>query len=201
MTQPSQLAAADSKATSAWRPLREPTFRALWIAALASNIGTWIQDVAASWLMITLSPSPILVSLMQTASSLPFFLLALPAGALADVVDRRRLLIFSQSWMMTVAALLGALTLAGLITPAGLLGLTFALGLGAALNGPAWQATTPELVPREELPAAVALNGVGFNLARAVGPALGGFVVAAGGPPTAFLLNAASFLGVILVLR
>jgi MFS family permease len=176
-------------------------FRAVWLASVASNVGTWMQDVGSTWLMTSLSRSAILVSLMQTASSLPFFLLALPSGALADVVDRRRLLIFTQSWMMGVAALLGLLTLAGLVTPGVLLGLTFTLGLGAALNGPAWQATMPELVPREELPAAVALNGVGFNLARAVGPALGGLVVAAAGPGAVFLLNAASFLGVILVLR
>jgi predicted MFS family arabinose efflux permease len=159
-----------------------------------------MQDVGSTWLMATLSPSPVLVALMQTASSLPFFLLALPAGALADVTNRRRLLLATQGWMMAAAATLGALSLAGAIQPGTLLAVTFILGLGAAMNAPAWQAITPELVPRAELPAAVALGGVGFNVARAAGPALGGLVVAAAGPGAVFLLNAASFLGVMVVL-
>lgn len=137
---------------------------------------------------------------MQSATSLPVFLVALPAGALADIVDRRRLLLFWQGWMLVAAAGLGVLTLVGATTPWVLLTLTFALGLGAAMNAPAWQAITPELVSRAELPAAVALNSVGFNIARAVGPALGGFVVAAAGPGAVFLLNAASFVGVMFVL-
>lgn len=185
----------------AWRPLHAPLFRALWIASVASNVGSAMQDVGAAWLMTTLWPSPLLVALIQTASSLPLLLLALPAGALADVVDRRRLLLFTQAWMLAAAGTLGALTLAGLTTPLSLLGLTFTLGLGAALNAPAWQAITPELVPRAELPEAVALGSAGFNLARAVGPALGGLVVAAAGPGAAFLLNAASFVGVMIVIR
>lgn len=148
---------------------------------MASNIGTWMHDVGGVWLMTSLTPSPIMVALMQTATSLPFFLLALPAGALADVVDRRRLLLATQGWMMAAAAVLGALTLTGVTTPWWLLASTFALGLGAALNAPPWQAITPELVPREEVPSAVALSGVGLNLARAVGPALGGFIVVAAG--------------------
>lgn len=185
---------------SAWTPLRQPLFRALWIAAVASNVGTWMQDVGSTWLMTSLSRSPLTVALMQTASSLPFFLLALPAGALADVVDRRRLLLLAQGWMLAAAAVMGALTLAHVMTPGWLLALTFTLGLGSAMNGPAWQAITPDLVSREELASAVALGGVGFNLARAVGPALGGLVVAAGGPGAVFLLNAASFLGVMAVL-
>jgi MFS family permease len=150
--------------------------------------------------MTSLVPSPIMVALMQTATSLPFFLLALPAGALADVVDRRRLLLAMQEWMMAAAAVLGTLTLTGVTTPWSLLALTFALGLGAAINAPAWQAITPELVPREEVLSAVALNGVGLNLARAVGPALGGFIVAAAGPSAVFLLKALSCVGVIAVL-
>jgi MFS family permease len=170
------------------------------VAALVSNIGTWMHDVGGVWLMISLTPSPIMVALMQTATSLPFFLLALPAGALADVVDRRRLLLVVQGWMVVAAAVLGALTLAGSTTPWSLLALTFALGLGAAMNAPAWQAITPELVSREEVPSAVALSGVGVNLARAVGPALGGFIVAAAGPAAVFLLNALSCLGIIVVL-
>jgi MFS family permease len=170
------------------------------MAAVASNIGTWMHDVGGVWLMTSLTPSPLMVALMQTATSLPFFILALPAGALADVVDRRRLLLATQGWMVAAAAVLGVLTLAGVITPWGLLALTFALGLGAAMNAPAWQAITPELVSRAEVPSAVALSGVGLNLARAVGPALGGFVVAAAGPSAVFLLNALSCLGIIVVL-
>jgi MFS family permease len=125
-----------------------------------------MHDVGGVWLMTSLMPSPITVALMQTATSLPFFLLALPAGALADVVDRRRLLLAMQGWMMAAAAVLGTLTLTGVTTPWSLLALTFALGLGAAMNAPAWQAITPELVPQEEVLSSVALNGVGLNLAR-----------------------------------
>jgi MFS family permease len=186
--------------TSAWSPLRQPLFRALWIAAVASNIGTWMHNTAATWLMTSLTPSPIMVALMQTATSLPAFLLALPAGALADVVDRRRLLLATQGWMLAAAAGLGLLTLVGAITPWALLALTFLLGLGAAMNNPAWQAITPDLVSRPELPAAVALSGAGFNLARAVGPAVGGLIVAAAGTGAVFLLNAASFVGVLVAL-
>jgi len=149
---------------SAWGPLREPIFRALWIASVASNVGSWMQDVGESWLMISLTKSPILVALVETAGSLPIFLLALPAGALADVVDRRRLLLTTQSWMGASAALMGALTLAGVVNPWLLLLLTFTLGLGVAMNGPAWQAILPELAPRDELPAAVALGSVAMNV-------------------------------------
>lgn len=188
------------KTTSAWSPLRQPLFRSMWIAAVTSNIGTWMHDVGAVWLMTSLTPSPLMVALMQTATSLPFFLLALPAGALADILDRRRLLLIMQGWMLAVAAVLGVLTLVGAATPWLLLALTFALGLGAAMNTPAWQAITPELVSRDELPAAVALSGVGINLARAVGPAVGGVIVAAAGSGAVFLLNAASFVGVLLAL-
>ncbi|HUO86738.1 MAG TPA: MFS transporter [Thermoanaerobaculia bacterium] len=186
--------------TSAWSPLSVRLFRTLWLATLASNLGTWLQSVGAAWLMTELTTSATLVALVQAATSLPMFLLALPAGALADVVDRRRLLLVSQSWMLVVAGLLGAATLAGATTPALLLAATFALGLGAAFNQPAWQAIIPELVPREQLAQAVTLGSVGFNLARAAGPALGGLLVATAGAGANFLLNAASFLGVIVVL-
>jgi len=184
----------------AWDPLARPVFRALWIAALASSTGTWMQEVGAAWLMTGLSPSPLLVTLIQVGSSLPMFFLAIPSGALADIVDRRRLLLCTQTWMMLAAGVLGGLTLAGAVTPAVLLAATFALGLGVALNGPAWQAIVSELVPRAELPAAVALNSAGFNIARAVGPAAGGLIVGAAGPGPAFLLNAASFLGTVFAL-
>lgn len=184
----------------AWSPLRHSLFRAMWIASVASNIGTWMHTVGASWLMTTLAASPLLVALVQTATTLPVFLLGLPAGVMADLVDRRKLLIFTQSWMLGVAAMLGALVMFGAVGPWWLLSLTFALGVGSAMNGPAWAAAIPELVPRDELPAAVALNSVGFNIARAVGPAMGGIVMASSGAGAVFMANAVSFLGVILVL-
>ncbi len=165
-----------------------------------SNIGTWMQNVGAAWLMATLAPSALLVALVQTATNLPVFLLGIPAGAVADIVDRRKLLIVTQGWMLAAAAALGILTLAGATGPWTLLWLTFALGLGSTMNGPAWQAILPELVPKKELPAAIALNSMGFNLARSIGPALGGLVVAAVGAGAAFLLNALSFVGVMIVL-
>jgi predicted MFS family arabinose efflux permease len=185
---------------SAWSPLRQDIFRAIWIAGVVSNIGTWMQSTATAWLMVTLAPSPVMVSMVQTATSLPIFLLALPAGALADVVDRRRLILFTQMWMFCAAFALGAVTLAGVVTPWLLLWLTLLLSLGMALNAPAWQALVPELVARSEIPAAVALNSAGFNVARFIGPALGGLVVGSLGAGAAFVCNAASYLGVIAVL-
>ncbi len=184
----------------AWTPLRHGIFRAMWMASVVSNVGTWMHTVAAAWLMTTLATSPLPVALVTTATTLPVFLLGIPSGAFADLIDRRRILIFTQSWMLAVAAVLGVLTLMHRVGPWSLLAMTFALGLGSTMNGPAWSATIPELVPREELPAAVALNSVGFNIARAVGPALGGMVMAASNAGVVFLLNAVSFLGVIGVL-
>lgn len=185
---------------SAWSPLREPIFRAIWIATVVSSLGTWMQDVGESWLMVSMTASPILIALVETAGSLPVVLLALPAGALADVVDRRRLLLFTQIWMLASAALMGAMTLTGMMTAWLLLLLTFTLGLGSAMNSPAWQAILPELVQPSELPSAVALSGVGFNVSRAVGPAIGGLLVAASGSGPVFLLNALSFLASIVVI-
>lgn len=182
---------------SMWSPLRRPVFRSVWIASVVSNAGTWMQSVGAAWLMTSLTTSPLLVALMQTATSLPIFLVGLPAGALADVVDRRKLLLVTEALMLLTALALGFLTLAGLTSAWTLLALTFLLGLGAALSAPAWQAIIPELVERQELPAAVALNAAGFNISRAVGPALGGLVVAVAGPAAVFLLNAGSFTGVL----
>src|SRR5215475_2718671 len=177
---------------SAWAPLREPLFRSLWIAAIISYIGTWMMTV--------LTMSPLMVGLVQAAVALPVFLVILPAGALADMVDRRRFLLITQAWMVVASGTLGVLTLFHVVTPWVLLGFTFVLGLGAVMNDPAWQAITPELVPAEQHAAAVAMNSAGFNVARAVGPALGGMVIAAAGSGTAFLLNALSFFGVIIVL-
>ena len=185
--------------SSAWGPLREPLFRALWIAAVASNIGTWMEDVGEAWLMTSLSTSSLMVALVETAGSLPILLLSVPSGAFADLIDRRRLLLITQTWMLIVAATLGVMTIIGVTTPWLLLALAFALGLGSALNSPAWEAITPELVAREDLPEAVTLGAVAFNVARAVGPALGGLLVAGFGSGIVFLLNAASFLGVLLV--
>jgi len=185
---------------STWRPLEQPLFRALWIASLTSNIGTWMHEAGAGWLMTSLTSSPVMIALMQTATTLPIFFLALPAGALADGVDRRRMLIMTQTLMFIAATTLGVVALADAMTPWLLLILTLALGAAAAMNAPAWQATTPELVPRADLPSAVALTGMGLNLARAVGPALGGVVVALTGAWAVFLLNALSFLSVIAVL-
>ena len=181
-------------------PLAFGLFRALWIASIVSNIGTWMQNVGAGWLMTELNPSPLYVALIQTATSLPVFLLGIPAGAAADLFDRRRLLIFTQAFMTFAAGVLGWLTVIGKASAIALLLSTFALGIGSTLNNPAWQAIIPELVPRRDLPQAISLNSVGFNLARAVGPAIGGFVVAAFNPGAVFILNAISFLGVIVVL-
>lgn len=181
-------------------PLATPIFRWIWIAAMASNVGTWMQNVGAAWMMATLSASPLLIALVQTATTLPVFLLAGPAGAIADIVDRRKLLLWTQGWMLAAAALLGILTIAGRTGPLTLLLLTFALGLGSTMNGPAWQATVPQLVPREQLTSAIALNSVQFNIARAIGPALGGLVISIWNPGVAFVLNALSFLGVMFVL-
>ena len=190
---------APATSVSMWTPLRQPVFRALWTASAVSSVGTWMHDVGAAWLMTSLSPSPFLIALMQAASSLPFFLLALPAGALADVVDRRKMLLWTQGWMLVIAALLGFLTLANITTPWILLVLTFALSLGSSMNMPVWQAVTPELVEKEELPQAVTLSGIVVNLSRSIGPALGGIIIAQAGTGAVFLLNAASFVGVILV--
>jgi MFS family permease len=183
---------------SAWAPLRlHPVFRALWIAQFASNVGTWMQTVGAQWLLV--DRSPLLVSLVQTASSLPIVLLALPAGAWADLVDRRRLLLGAQLAMFVAAAALAVTTFLGAASPALILALTFALGCGNAVASPVWQAIQPDLVDRGLLPQAAALNGLNMNLARAVGPAVGGLIVAAGGAGWVFALNAVSFLGIAAV--
>jgi len=181
-------------------PLSYSVFPALLAVNFASNVGTWIQDVGSSWLMTSLAPSPLMVSLIQTAGNLPYFLLGLVAGTLADITDRRRLLIVSQVWMLVSAGLLGVLTVLHLTTPWILLGMSFSVGLGGALGGPASQAIVPELIPRDEVPEAVALNSMQFNIARGIGPAIGGVIVTAWGAGVAFLANAASFVGVLGVL-
>ena len=185
---------------SPWAPLGEPLFRSLWIASVISYTGTWMQNVGAGWLMTQMTMNPLMIGLVQAAAALPVFLVILPAGALADMVDRRRLLLLTQGWMVLASATLGIMTLTSHVGPWMLLLFTFLLGFGAVMNDPAWQAITPELVPARQHASAVALNSAGFNVARAVGPALGGVIVAAVGCGTTFLLNAFSFLGVILFL-
>src|SRR5438046_3616329 len=179
---------------SLWRPLRTPLFRNLLIADATSDIGTFMQTVGAAWLMVSLGAGPMYVALTQTASALPFFVFALPAGAIGDIVDRRRLILYTEFWMAGVATVLAIATIAGLMSPWLLLGLTFALSAGDAIEAPTWRALLPELVKKEDLAAASALNGIEFNFARAVGPALAGLVIAVAGIGAAFALNVLSFL-------
>jgi MFS family permease len=181
-------------------PFRRPIFRWLWLALLVSTLGSWMHETGAGWLMTSLAPDPVMVALVQAAALLPTFLLALPAGALADILDRRRFLLFSLSWLMVSAGILGVLTVTGTITAWGLLAMTFAMGTGAAMMMPAFSALIPDLVPRPELPAAVTLNGIAFNVSRAVGPVVAGLLLAAAGPGFVFLINSVSYLGVIAVL-
>jgi MFS family permease len=182
-----------------WRPLRVTFFRNLLVADVISDAGAFMQNVGAAWLMVSLGAGPIYVALTQTAASLPYFLLALPAGSAGDIVDRRKLILFTESWMMGVALILAILTIAGVMSPWILLVLTFALSAGDAFETPAWRAILPELVPKQDLAAASALNGIEFNLARAVGPALAGTIISLAGVATAFVANFVSFFGVILV--
>ena len=185
---------------TAFGPLREHLFRGLWIAAVVCYTGRWMQTVATGWLMTSLTTSPLLVALVQVASSAPAFLLYIPAGAMADMFDRRRVLLFTQAWMVLAALALGILTYGHRVTPLWLLVLTLCMGIGAVANDPPWQAITHEIVSEQNFASAVALNSAGFNVARAVGPALSGIVIAAWGTATAFFLNAASMFGVVVFL-
>jgi len=199
-TDTTDKASATDGSLSLREPLRVPIFRNLLVADLVSDIGTFMQNVGAAWLMVSLGAGPIYVALTQSAASLPYFLFALPAGSAGDIVDRRKLILFTESWMMAVALLLAVLTITGLMSPWMLLVLTFALSTGDAFENPTWRAILPELVPRKNLAAASALNGIEFNLARAVGPAIAGLVIAIAGVATAFVVNFLSFAGVILVI-
>jgi MFS family permease len=190
---------SERQPASLWRPLRQSVFRNLFIADLLSDMGTFMQTVGAAWLMVSLGASPTLVALTQTASSLPFFLFALPAGAIGDIVDRRKLILFCEYWMVAAAGLLAVATIGGVMSPWLLLLLTFALSTGDALETPTWRAVLPDLVGKDDLAAASALNAIEFNLARAVGPALAGLLIAAAGVGAAFVVNVFSFVGVILV--
>lgn len=185
---------------SAWSPLRHRVFGVLWGATLISNIGMWVHEVGSGWLMTSLAPSPAMVALVQTANMLPVFLFSLPAGALADLFDRRRLLIAIQAVRLLLAAALGVIVLFGNVTPWMLLLFTFALGVCNAAMSPTWNSVVPKLVPKEDFPAAVALNAVAINLSRAIGPAIGGALIVALGIAWPFLLNAVGFVGVIAAL-
>jgi len=190
----------ENVAPGAWSPLKIGLFRAMWLAILGSNVGTWINDVAAAWVMAERTGSPLMVALVQSATTLPVVLLALVAGTLADIVDRRRYLLFTQGWMLVVAGTLATLTALQLLTPPLLVALTFAMGCGAAMAMPAQAAIVSELVPRPMLASAVALNSIGINIARSLGPAIGGLIVAQLGPSWAFGLNALSFAAMLIVL-
>lgn len=183
----------------AWSPLRQDTFRRLWTASLATYLAVWMQSVAGAWLMTSLTSSALLVALMQTAISLPMFLMSLPAGVLADLVDRRRLILSTQGLLLAASVVLALLALSGAVGPWGLLALTFLLGTGMALNGPAWQASMCEAVEREDLAQALTLTGIAYNIARAVGPALAGGIQAIQGPWLVFVLNAAAYAWVVSV--
>jgi MFS family permease len=195
-----QAPAAVRAVPGAWAPLQTALFRNLWIATIVSNVGSWMQDVGAGWLMTSLSSSPSIVALVEAADSFPLMLLALPAGALADIVDRRRLLIVIQFYLLIVTGTLGILTLLDMVTAWMLLGFVFVLGVGNAVMLPAWSAIVPELVPHDQMPSAVALNSVAINAARAIGPAIAGVLVAAVGVWLVFVLNALSYVGILAVL-
>ncbi len=192
--------AADQSPPDSQSPLRIPIYRAIWVANLVSNFGTIIQSVGASWMMIALSASAVHVALVQASTTLPIMLLALVAGAMADSMDRRIVMLASQALMLVASTALAVFAFYGHMTPWLLLAFTFLIGCGTAFNGPAWQASVGDMVPRPALPGAIALNSVGFNIARSVGPAIGGIIVAAAGAGAAFLANAVSYLALIAVL-
>jgi MFS family permease len=181
-------------------PLALPIFRAVWLASMASNFGGLIQSVGASWMMTSLTASPQMIALVQASTSLPIMLLSLWAGAVADNLDRRKVMLAAQLFMLVVSVTLAVGAWSGILTPWLLLIFTFLIGCGTAVNGPAWQASVGDMVPRSALPSAVALNSMGFNIARSVGPAIGGVIVAAAGAAAAFLTNAVSYIGLIVVL-
>jgi MFS family permease len=191
---------ADAEQPSPWAPLHNPIYRNLFIASFVSNIGTWMQSVAAQWFLVEKHSSDTVVALVQTASLGPTLLFALFAGVLADLFDRRRLLIVLQTYAVLVAVALALLTYLGRVSPTSLLMFTLAIGCASALAAPAWQAIQPEVVPREQIPAVSTLGSVSGNAARAIGPAIGGVVLALSGPAAVFAINAISFAGIIVAL-
>ena len=195
-----ETASEPGRAGSGWAPLKSAAFRSLFIAALVSNIGTWMQTVGAQWFLVLRQADPIVIALVQTASLSPTLILTVFAGALADRVDRRRLLILVQIYAAAAAAVLTVIAIAGILDPLILLILMFAIGCASALTTPAWQAIQPELVPREQMPAAASLGGVAVDAARAIGPPVAGLLVAFIGPAAVFGLNAVSFVAVVVAL-
>ena len=205
-TEPASNAATDAAdpahSTSALAPFSTPVFRMLWMAWLAANITMWMNDVAAAWLMTTLTTSPVLVALVQTASTLPVFLLGLPSGALADILDRRRYFAGTQLWVALNAVVLAVMSLADALSAPVLLALTFTNGIGLALRWPVFAAIVPEIVPRHHMPQALALNGVAMNLSRIVGPVVAGAILAATSSAWVFVLNAVlAFTAFTIILR
>jgi MFS family permease len=191
---------SSSSSSSGLSPLKYSAFRAIWLAAIVSNVGSMMQAVGESWLMTSLVASSLIVALTWASDSLSIVALALPARALADIVDRRRLLIISQSWMFVIALILAVMTVLGFVSPVILLVLIFLLGLGEAISTPAFSPFLLGTVPRTEIRNAITLNGVAFNIGRGIAPVLGGVLVAAIGPAAVFLLNALSFAGIVIVL-
>ncbi len=181
-------------------PFRHATFRAIWTASLASNFGSLIQSVGAAWMMTSITNSAGMVALVQASTSLPIMLFSLTSGAIADNFNRRQVMLVAQCFMLLVSVGLTIFAYLGLITPWLLLSFTFLIGCGTALNNPSWQASVGDIVPRSDLPAAVVLNSVGFNLTRSVGPAIGGAIVAAAGAAAAFAVNAVSYFALLFVL-
>ena len=200
MAEPVVAGKSSRRRPTALSPFRFGMYRAVWLGTLSANFGQWVQSVGAAWLMTLIAPSPDMVALVQAASSLPTLAFALVGGVLADLLDRRKVFIAGQSVMLLAAAVLAVCGQLGLLTPWLLLILTFVLGSGAALRLAAYQALVGDLVPREEIPGAVALNSAGFNIARSTGPALGGSIVAAAGAQAAFLFNALSNVAIIAIL-
>jgi MFS family permease len=184
---------SDATPPGAFAPLRHRVFAVLWVATVVGNIGQWMRDTASGWMMTELAPSPLMVALVQAAATLPIFLFSLPAGALSDIVDRRRMMILVQAGLGILSIVLGVLTFFGLMTPVWLLILTLVAGTGAALTGPVWQSIVPELVPRADLKPAVALNSLGINIARAVGPAVGGAIIVGLGVAAAYFVDVATY--------
>jgi MFS family permease len=193
----SATAARTDTTGSPWAPFRRGTFTVLWTATVIANIGTWMYNAASGWLMTTLDPDPLIVSLVQAATTLPMFLFALPAGAVADIFDKRKFLIVVEVATTVISAVFAALVWLGWATPLNLLLFTFLVGAASALTAPAWQSIVPQLVPKEDLQPAIAANSVGINISRALGPALGGLAIAGLGIAAPFWFNAISNLGIV----
>src|SRR5258708_30006 len=189
--------ASPQTSTSPFAPLRQPIFRAIWLANLVSNFGGLIQAVAASWLMTTIATSPDMVALVQASTTLPVMMFSLAAGAISDNYDRRLVMLTAQCFMFAVSTTLAVTAWLGLIGPWLLLTFTFLIGCGIALNNPAWQSSVSDMVPRREIPAATMLNSAGFNVARSVGPALCGLLFATAWRAVAFVINAMSYVALI----